>query len=54
MQFYGIYFMHPYKHSGHWQDVLLIWMHETNAIKLLVQVFLRKEHLDVRNISKTL
>jgi hypothetical protein len=21
-QFYGIYFMHPYKRSGSWQDVL--------------------------------
>ena len=24
MQFYGISFMHPYKHSGQWQDVLYI------------------------------
>ena len=22
MQFYGISFMHPYKQSGRWQDVL--------------------------------
>jgi len=22
MQFYGIFFMHPYKQSGRWQDVL--------------------------------
>jgi len=52
MQFCVISFMHPYKQSGRWQDVLdikhilpstrlLIWMHERNIIKLHVQVFLR-------------
>jgi len=24
MHFYGIHFMHPYKQSGRWQDVLYI------------------------------
>jgi len=33
---------------------LLTWMHERNIIKLHVQAFLRMEHLDVRNMSKTL
>jgi len=43
MQFYGISFMHQYKQSDGWQDVLdtLICMHERNTIKLHVQVFLR-------------
>jgi hypothetical protein len=56
MQFYGISFMRPYQQSCRWQGVLdtqahpnlilpstrlLMWMHERNTIKLLVQVFLR-------------
>jgi len=35
MQFYGIPFMHPYKHIGRWQDVL------HNKHSLHIQVFLR-------------
>jgi len=38
MQFYGISFMHPYKQSGQWQDVLdtdfnnLIIAHTTTVV----------------------
>ena len=39
MQFYGISFMHPFKQSGRWQEVL-----DTDN---------DDEHLDVRNMSKT-
>jgi len=31
MHFYGIFFMHPYKQSGRWKDVL-------DTIKLLIPV----------------
>jgi len=44
MQFYGISFMHPYKQSDHWQDVL-----DTICTSLP-----EDEHLDARNMSKTL
>jgi hypothetical protein len=59
-QFYGISFMRPYKQCGRRQDVLdikhilLIWMHERNAIKLRVQIFLRMNTWFVRNMSKTI
>ena len=39
MQFYGISFMHPFKQSGRWQEVL-----DTDN---------DDEHLAVRNMSKT-
>jgi len=46
MQFYGIYFMHPYKQSGQWQDVL---DHKTACASLP-----EDDHLDVQNMLKTL
>ena len=60
MQFYGISFMHPYKHSGRWQyqaqpDIdqtayMDAWKkyHKTARTSLP-----EDEHLDVRNMSKT-
>jgi len=42
MQFYGIFFMRPYKQSGRWQDVLHVSSTSCH------------EHLDVQNMSKTL
>ena len=64
MQFYGISFMHPYKESGWWQDVLKVsstsclrpdclygcMKYHKTACKSLPQ----DEHLDVRNMSKTI
>ena len=44
MQFYGISFMHSYKQSGRYQNVL------DTACTALPE----DEHLDVRNMSKTL
>ena len=63
MQFYGISFMYPYKQSDRWQDVLQAHpaidqtaytdarkkYHKTACTSLP-----KDEHLDVRNMSKTL
>jgi hypothetical protein len=46
--------MDPYKQQIFQSTGLLIWEHERDALKLHEQVFLRIEHLDVRNMSKTL
>ena len=64
MQFYCISLMHPYKPSGRWQDVLKA--HPTIDQTAAYMDALKKyhktaftslpedEHLDVRNMSKTL
>jgi len=44
MQFCGTSFMHPYKQSGRWQNVF------DAACTSLPE----DEHLDIRNMSKTL
>jgi len=49
MQFYVISFMCPYKQSGRWQDVLDQAYHKTAYTGVP-----EDEHLDVRNMSKTL
>ena len=49
MQFYGISLMHLYKQSGPGQDVLDQAYHKTACTSLP-----EDEHLDVRNMSKTL
>ena len=66
MQFYGISFVHPYKQSGRWQDVL-----DAKVLRLAIDQtaymgawkkdhrtecadLSEDEHLDVRNMSKTL
>jgi len=64
MQFYGISFMHPYKESGWWQDVLKV--SSTSCLRSdclygcmkypnIARISLPEdEHLDVRNMLKTL
>ena len=36
MQFYGIYFTHPYKQSGRWQDVLDTNTHIVKLLKVII------------------
>ena len=59
MQFYVIYFMHPYKQSGRWQDVLDTAIDQTAYIdawkkyhKTACKSLPEDEHLDW--MSKTL
>ena len=69
MQFYSISFMNPYKKSGRWQDVsdIKTSYRALPAIDITACKDARKkyhktacttlpkdEHLDVRNVSKTL
>ena len=55
MQFYGISFMHPYKQSGRWQDVLDTAAHSCKKYhKTACTSLPEDEHLDVRNKAKTL
>ena len=54
MQLYSISFIHPYKQSGRWQDVLNIAAHAWKKYKTACTVLPEDEHLDVRNMSKTL
>jgi len=55
VQFYVITFMYPYKESGRWQDLQTAYVdarkkcHKTACTGLP-----EDEHLDVRNMSKTL
>jgi len=65
MQFYGISFMHPYKQSGRWQDVVdeyqahpaidhVAYMDAWKKYhKTACTSLPEDEHLDVRNASKT-
>jgi len=62
MQFYGISFMHPYKQFGQWQDVSNTSCHQPNGLyecmkeipQNCMYILTEDEHLDVRNMSKTL
>jgi len=44
MKFYGISFMHPYKQSGRWQDVL-------NTPSCVFKIFLRSWHKMYRKLT---
>ena len=50
MQFYGISLIHPYKQFGRRQDVLASKKYHKTACTRLPE----DEHLDVRNMSKTI
>jgi len=58
MQFYGTSFTHLYKHSGRWQDVCDIdqtaYTDARKKYKTACTSLPEDEHLDVRNMSKTL
>jgi len=41
MQFHGIFFMHQYKHSGRWQDVLSTYGCMKKYHKTVCKVFLK-------------
>ena len=61
MQFCGISFMHLYKQSGRWQNVIDIAIDQTAYMdvwkkyhKTVCTSLRDDEHLDVRNMSKAL